>query len=117
MNSASTTAFEPHHDPDATLTIRMAVPADARALGRLAQLDSASPPKPVPMLVAEVGGDLLAALPLDGGHAIANPFRRTAELVAMLAARSRQLQTQAPDGVGRHRRPLRVPVGAASPRS
>jgi hypothetical protein len=117
MNPASTTAFAPHHESDAALTIRMAVPADARALGRLAQLDSASPPKAVPILVAEVGGDLMAALPLDGGRAIANPFRRTAELVTMLAARSRQLQTQAPDGVGQRWRPLRAPTAAASPRS
>ena len=74
-----------------TVTIRMALPADAEALGRLAQLDSAPPPAPVPMLVAEVGGELRAALPLDGGPAIADPFRRTAELVALLAERTRQL--------------------------
>jgi hypothetical protein len=78
-------------DPAATLTIRMAVPADAEALRRLAQLDSAPPPAPVPLLVAEVGGELRAALRVDGGGAIADPFRPTAELVALLAARARQL--------------------------
>jgi len=83
-------------NPVDTLTIRMAAPADAPALRRLAQLDSAPPPEPVPSLVAEVGGELQAALSLDGGPAIANPFQRTAELVAMLAARVRQLQTPAP---------------------
>jgi hypothetical protein len=74
-----------------TLTIRLAGLADTAALDRLAQLDSAPPPRPVPMLVAEVGGELRAALPLDGGSAIADPFRSTAELVAILAERARQL--------------------------
>jgi hypothetical protein len=74
-----------------TLTIRIAVSADAAALGRLAQLDSVPPPAPVPLLVAEVGGELRAALPLDGGPAIADPFWPTAELVALLAERRRQL--------------------------
>ncbi len=83
-------------NPVDTLTIRMAVPADAPALRQLAQLDSAPPPERVAMLVADVGGELHAARSLDGGPAIANPFERTAELVAMLAARVRQLQTPTP---------------------
>jgi len=78
-------------NPAETLTIRMAVSADTEALSRLAQLDSVRPPGPVPMLVAEVGGELRAALPLDGGPAIADPFRPTVELVAILAERARQL--------------------------
>jgi hypothetical protein len=72
------------------------VPADAVALSRLAQLDSASPPKPARMLVAQIGGDLRAAVPLDGGRAIADPFHRTAELVAILVERAHQLERQAP---------------------
>ena len=78
------------------LTIRMAVSADAAALSRLAELDSAPRPEPVPMLVAEVGGELRAALPLDGGRAIADPFEWTSELVAMLVERARQLEASAP---------------------
>jgi hypothetical protein len=77
--------------PAETLTIRLAVSADEEALRRLAQLDSAPVLRPVPMLVAEVGGELCAALPLDGGPAIADPFRRTVELIAILAERARQL--------------------------
>jgi hypothetical protein len=93
-----------------TLIIRMAVPADAPALRRLAQLDSAPPPEQVPMLLAAVDGDVCAALPLSGGTAIANPFRRTTEIVAMLTARARQLQ--APTRSRSRWRPIRVP-GAA----
>ncbi|HEX2232818.1 MAG TPA: hypothetical protein VHG69_05590 [Thermoleophilaceae bacterium] len=93
--------------PESTeaLTIRMAVPADAPALERLAQLDSAPRPQQVPMLVAVAEGDLCAALPLGGGAAIADPFRRTAEIVAMLAARARQLQ--APERASSRWRPAR----------
>ena len=78
-------------DPSETLTIRMAVSADAEALRRLAQLDSAPTPAPAPMLMAEVAGELRAAVPLYGGRAIADPFHPTAELVALLAERARQI--------------------------
>jgi hypothetical protein len=90
------------------VTIRMAVPGDGAALGRLAQLDSAPARGPVAMLVAEVGGELRAALPLDGGRAIADPFRPTAELVAILAERARQLAPPATRRAARRWRPLRA---------
>jgi hypothetical protein len=87
----TTSPSHPSRNPAETVTIRMAVPADSEALDCLAQLDSAPPPAPVPMLVAEVGGELRAALPLRGGRAIADPFRPTADLVAILTERARQL--------------------------
>jgi hypothetical protein len=90
-----------------TLTIRMAGPADAPALRRLAQLDSAPPPEQVPTLVAAADGQLCAAIPLSGGAAIANPFRRTEVIVAMLTARARQLQAPTPSRT--RWRPNRVP--------
>jgi hypothetical protein len=73
------------------LTMRFAVPADDDELDRLAQLDSRRAPRGV-VLVAEVGGELWAAISLDDGHAVADPFRPTGELVALLVARARQLR-------------------------
>ena len=73
------------------LTLRHAVPADADELNRLAQLDSRRAPRGV-VLVAEVGGELWAAVSLDDMHAVADPFRPTGELVALLVARARQLR-------------------------
>ena len=61
-------------------------PADAAVLSRLAQLDGA--PRPAgAVLVAELDGEIVAAVPFDGGRAIADPFRPTAELVELLRAR------------------------------
>jgi hypothetical protein len=108
--------MNPTTDPYDTLTIRIAVPADAEALRRLAQLDSAPPPAPVPMLVAEIGGELRAALPLRGGPAIADPFRRTDELVVLLAERTRQL-TLPRRRRARRRRVPRAMRPAAAPRA
>ncbi len=82
--------MHPFH-PSETLTIRMAVPADAEALRRLAQLDSAPTCAPAPMLIAEMAGELRAAVPLYGGRPIADPFYPTVELVALLTERTRQL--------------------------
>lgn len=96
MKRTATSPSRAAHDPAAeAVTIRMALPDDRVALTRLAQLDSAPAPETVPMLVAEVDGELRAALPLDGGPAIADPFRRTAELVAMSVERARQLAAPA----------------------
>src|ERR687896_1811576 len=74
-----------------SLTLRHAVPADADELEGLAQLDSRRAPRGV-VLVAEVGGELWAAVSLDDMHAVADPFRPTGELVALLVARAGQLR-------------------------
>ena len=95
----STTTFikrilGPTQDPGThtqALTLRYAVPADADALARLAQLDSQRAPRGV-VLVAEVGGDLWAAISVDDHHSVADPFRPTGELVALLVQRARQLR-------------------------
>jgi hypothetical protein len=48
---------------------------------------------------------VLAALPVGSGRAIADPFAPTAELVALLELRRRQIE--AADGLPRYRRGLR----------
>src|SRR5919109_1331170 len=70
-------------DPQAAgVTVRLASSRDAWALDRLAQLDSARSPTG-PTLVAEIEGQLVAALPLRGGRPVADPLRPTAELVEL----------------------------------
>jgi hypothetical protein len=72
---------------DKTLTIRRAHAADAGALGRLAILDSASPPTGE-SLVAEIDNELWAAVEVDSGAAIADPFRPSGDLVDLLRLRA-----------------------------
>jgi hypothetical protein len=69
------------------LTIRNATTADQFAVRRLAVLDSASPPTGE-LLLAEMGDELWAALSVETGAAIADPFRPSAELVELLRFRA-----------------------------
>ncbi len=73
------------------LTIRSATAHDDADLRRVAALDS-RPAIARPALVAEVDGEIVAALSLDGMRAIADPFRPTAELVELLKLRAAQLR-------------------------
>jgi len=74
-----------------SVTVRLAGESDARDLLQLAALDSAPVPTG-PTLLAEVDRALVAALPIDGSAAIADPFHRTAALVQMLELRAGQLR-------------------------
>ncbi len=76
--------------PVSRVTLRYAAAADAERLRVLAELDSASAPVG-PVLVAEVDGRLRAALPLDGGSPIADPFHRGVEMIQLLKMRAAQL--------------------------
>ena len=69
-----------------TLTIRLAHRADRDAVARVAALDSSLPPRG-DVLVAESGGEIVAAIAIESGHAVADPFRRTAAIVHMLRVR------------------------------
>jgi hypothetical protein len=71
------------------LTIRPATPDDRRALRRLAVLDSAEVPAG-PVVLAEVAGELHAALSLTDGAIVADPFRPTAAIVRLLIAWAEQ---------------------------
>jgi hypothetical protein len=73
------------------IAIRMAAPADAQAVRDLALLDSAHTTGG-DALVAEVDGEIRAALPLAGERVIADPFEPTAELASLLELRARQLR-------------------------
>src|SRR5687768_9407938 len=73
------------------VTVRLAEDADALALVKLAALDSAEVP-PRPALVAVRDGETVAALPVNGGSAIADPFRHTAAIVELLELRAAQLR-------------------------
>jgi hypothetical protein len=79
-----------------TVVIRIARSEDRSAIDRLAQLDGHPPLEDRTLedrtlMVAEVEGEVRAALPLDGGEPIADPFRPTAELVEMLRLRAGHL--------------------------
>jgi hypothetical protein len=89
------------------IVIRRADASDARALTRLAALDSAAAPLAGPdVLIAEIDGQPVAAL--HNGRAIANPFQATASVVELLRVRAQQV-----DGTKRSRRALRLPRVAA----
>ena len=81
------------------LTVRRAVSGDRNELARLAELDSATPPRG-PALVAEADSRMLAALPLGSGRPIADPFEPTAEVVALLELRAAQLGAYEPESRG-----------------
>jgi hypothetical protein len=77
--------------PLTEVVIRFSGRDDEPALARLAGRDS----KPVPegkVLVAEAGGEIRAALPLDRPQAVADPFTRTEELVRLLKLRRSQMR-------------------------
>ena len=82
--------------PPAGCTLRYAHARDREAIIRLAQLDSRPEPTGT-LLVAESEAGIVAALPLEGGDEIADPFVRTAELLEVLRLRAAQLSSE-PNG-------------------
>jgi hypothetical protein len=98
--------------PRERLVLRRSASWDAGALTRLAQLDGAPSPTGA-MLVAELADEIVAAVPFDGGRAIADPFRPTAAIVELLHARTRLLAAAAPAGRLQRLRPhLRLRIAA-----
>ena len=78
------------------ITIRLATGEDRIALLRLAALDSAEAAPPGRLLLAEVDGDVRAALSLDDGSAIADPFHPTLAILELLRTHARVAQGQTP---------------------
>jgi hypothetical protein len=102
MSSKSSDHTEEANPMTDTVSIYQSDP-DA-AIERLAALDSSPCPRGR-VLVAAVAGEPVAALPLDGSPAVADPFHRTAELVTLLQMRVAQLS-----GRSRRRRLAGVPT-------
>ena len=70
-----------------TITIRSSRPTDASELRRLALIDSQRP-LTGEAIVAEVCGEVVAAYSPASSRSIADPFRRTADVVEMLRLRA-----------------------------
>jgi hypothetical protein len=84
-------------DRSASVRVRLFAERDIDGIRLLAALDE----KPVPtgaVLVAEQDGELVAALPLDGSKALADPFKPTADIVSLLRLRARQLDKASDNG-------------------
>jgi hypothetical protein len=78
---------------DSAITIRRATGDDAPALRRLAQLDGARLPEG-DLLVAEVDGELRAALRIVDRAYVADPFYPSKELVRLLDVRAKRLRRE-----------------------
>lgn len=74
-----------------SIAIRQATGADRGAVERLAALDSAEAPSGE-VLIAEVGDELWVAIEVASGSTIADPFRRTADVVELLSLGAARLR-------------------------
>jgi hypothetical protein len=93
------------------VTIRRAHAADRLALARLAALDGCAP-LAGDLLLAEIEGELWAALSLDDGRVVSDPFRPAAAVRALLLLRADHLAAAAGRG-GRRWPALAWPAAAA----
>lgn len=96
------------------LMIRRAGAHDRSAIQALAERDSAAAPSGG-VLLAETGGRLLAALSLEDGAAVADPFALSGEALALLRARRRQLSPRRRPGRVRARAQERSSAAIVSP--
>ena len=75
------------------ITIRHSTPEDLTAIRELAELDGGRPPAGA-ALVGLVDGRLVAAVGVEDGRTVADPFSYTANLVGMLSVRAAQERPQ-----------------------
>jgi hypothetical protein len=73
-----------------SVAVRVARPEDDAAIRRIAALDGKKAPAGR-VLVAEADREVIAALGIEGGHAVADPFRWTSDVVALMEMRAEQL--------------------------
>jgi hypothetical protein len=86
----SGSARPPHVCSGSVISIRLAGHDEDAAIERLAQLSE----RPVPAgrsLVAEVDGEVRAALPLASGPMLVDPFHPSSEVLELLSLRASQL--------------------------
>ena len=77
-----------------TITLRPSENSDTSALRDLAALDSQHTPAE-PVLLAEVDGELQAAISLEDGAVVADPFADTRTARMLLVTRAGQLRRAA----------------------
>jgi hypothetical protein len=75
------------------MVLRADRPTDEQALRRLAALDSKRPIRGR-ALVAEVEGHTVAAVGIEDGRVVADPFEHTAEVVELLQLRAERMTKQ-----------------------
>jgi hypothetical protein len=111
--NAMTAARHPHTPglgAERELLIRLAGPDDNVVLARLAALDSQAPLEG-DSLIATVDGVAVAALSLEDGRLIADPFEHTAAVAGLLRMRATSIATSAPATAPRRRWLRLAPAG------
>jgi len=81
--------------PVETVVLRLSRVQDEVGLDTLGRLEG-RPVSAGSYVVAEIGGDVVAALPLRPGAPLADPFRPTADLLPLLELRAKQLTGDRP---------------------
>jgi hypothetical protein len=76
--------------PANTYVVRQATPSDDSVLERIAGLDGQRPLSG-PVLLGEIDGKPAAAVSIDDGRVVADPFQLTAQLVLVITMRRRAL--------------------------
>jgi hypothetical protein len=84
-------------------SIRPATDADAYVLRKLADLDGHASVS-LPALIGEIDGTAAAAMSLEDGRIVADPFQHTAKLSALLTMRFRAMRSFARTQYERRRR-------------
>jgi hypothetical protein len=84
---------QPAEPSQEAVVLRLCNVHDDEALERLAVFEGRPSPRGRYVL-AEVDGEVVAALPLAGGEPLSDPFRPTAHLLPLLRLRASQLEAQ-----------------------